>query len=877
MANLSQDERSVIAKHPLENSLDYLRDSLRKAEQFCEPCLISYDGAGDNSDQCPLKAVSRLLSTFQSHDVALTLHSKTSNQNVASELSTLFRRVQNQDFNYEHYRALSRLVIKKASDFDIWNAVFDLIRSVSRITPPASISVSFDGTPITHSSASQQGSEQTEKLLRAPIFHEIMKCTYRGVGGFFLKYFEGKEWTERSKEIYNAVKNRHVDGRWTDFPNPPEQNAVSEWLFCFQDEFLSDARGVYYTTRKTSELTGAEAPRQLDLFVKRRRDMASTTHDWKDVHVIGEHKQSKDDPKTLLLQLSRYMRDVFTVQPTRHFIHGFFLHGTLMELWVFDRSGPYSSGAFDIHEKPEQFIQTIAGYTMMSDEELGLDTFVERNGEDEFITIPEDATGKEKMLWLEREPIVIQRAIVCRGTSCYRSKDLNHVIKFSWTSDKRPPEADHLRLARKKGVKGVASLLGHRQITSIEEMRKGLAFPDPHHFRITSPNASFSQSQSQHRLSRSFGPFRGLSVTESSLGKRKSIDDEVTNHKRSRSNSQKSNSNQENELQQALKKAQTTERKSVDHRAKSFEKPTSNRQRSKSRQKPEVSQAPENAHTWKRKSEDNEEKSSKRSRSNSQISNLHQEYEVSRALENTQVTSLYDPSDGSFDNRLFCCLVISPAGRAISKFDSIEELVAALRDAIKAHKSLYIQGKILHRDISENNIIITDPEKADGFTGMLIDLDLAKEVGSGRSGARHQTGTMEFMAIQVLQRVAHTYRHDLESFFYVFLWICARRAWEWGSWRRTAEQPNILREWYTGTFDDIARAKRGYMHVDGFEDILGEFPRTFDCVKPLCRKIRGILFPYKNGLLVGTPPGPPDGLYDPIIKAFDDAITDIVA
>jgi len=80
-------------------------------------------------------------------------------------------------------------------------------------------------------------------------------------------------------------------------------------------------------------------------------------------------------------------------------------------------------------------------------------------------------------------------------------------------------------------------------------------------------------------------------------------------------------------------------------------------------------------------------------------------------------------------------LAISPAGEAISKFDSIEKLLTALRDAIKAHKSLYIQRGILHRDISENNIIITYPKKADGSTGMLIDLDLAKASGSGRSGA----------------------------------------------------------------------------------------------------------------------------------------------
>ena len=30
---------------------------------------------------------------------------------------------------------------------------------------------------------------------------------------------------------------------------------------------------------------------------------------------------------------------------------------------------------------------------------------------------------------------------------------------------------------------------------------------------------------------------------------------------------------------------------------------------------------------------------------------------------------------------------------------------------------------------------------------MLIDLDLAKEIGSKRSAARHKTGTMEFVAV----------------------------------------------------------------------------------------------------------------------------------
>jgi hypothetical protein len=174
--------------------------------------------------------------------------------------------------------------------------------------------------------------------------------------------------------------------------------------------------------------------------------------------------------------------------------------------------------------------------------------------------------------------------------------------------------------------------------------------------------------------------------------------------------------------------------------------------------------------------------------------------------------------------------LVSMEGRKDTKIPHLKRGLkaspTALRDAIKAHRSLYLTGKILHRGISENNIIITDPEKADGFTGMLIDLDLAKEVGTDPSGARHKTGTMEFMAIEVLRQIDHTYRHDLESFFYVLLWICARRTWdsEFECNKKHRPQKSILQNWYTGSYKEIARSKQGDMHIDGFEDILDEFP-----------------------------------------------------
>ena len=78
-------------------------------------------------------------------------------------------------------------------------------------------------------------------------------------------------------------------------------------------------------------------------------------------------------------------------------------------------------------------------------------------------------------------------------------------------------------------------------------------------------------------------------------------------------------------------------------------------------------------------------------------------------------------------------------------------------------------GKILHRDISLNNIIITRPETADGFKGMLIDLNLVKVKDSGLSGARYQTGIMQFMVVEVLRMADYTYCYNLKLFFYVLL------------------------------------------------------------------------------------------------------------
>ncbi|MCJ1469210.1 hypothetical protein MMC07_007843 [Pseudocyphellaria aurata] len=321
-----------------------------------------------------------------------------------------------------------------------------------------------------------QDDEGTKRLLEISLIDEFRNCTYRNVEGFSTKYFEGKKWSKRSKDTgLIAIKDRHVDvrvdGRWTGFPDQPNESAVWDWLSNIQKEYLTDACGMYYTTPTTAKLVGAEARRQLDFFIKRRTDLVDSSHDWKDVRVIGEHQVSQKNWRNKFLQIGRYVRDVFTVQPNRRFVHAFTLLGTRMELWVFDRSGPYSSGCFNIHEKPEKFIQALVGYTLMNDDELGLNNFIEHDGDDNSITIREYTTEKDIKIQLEQQSMVIHRAIICRGTTCYRSKDGTKVVKPSWPSDsRRPPEADLLRTARECGVTGVATLFVLRVSTEFGGM-----------------------------------------------------------------------------------------------------------------------------------------------------------------------------------------------------------------------------------------------------------------------------------------------------------------------------------------------------------------------------------------------------------------------
>lgn len=120
------------------------------------------------------------------------------------------------------------------------------------------------------------------------------------------------------------------------FPKPTNAGKSLEWLSGFQEEFLSNTRNAYYTNEKCSDSTGTEAKRQVDFFVKRKSDAASTTYDWKDIHVIGGHKQSQSDFRPLLYTPAQPVYAGHFLRPAHSTIHSRFLSS-----WYYYRTVGY--------------------------------------------------------------------------------------------------------------------------------------------------------------------------------------------------------------------------------------------------------------------------------------------------------------------------------------------------------------------------------------------------------------------------------------------------------------------------------------------------------------------------------------------------------
>jgi serine/threonine protein kinase len=226
---------------------------------------------------------------------------------------------------------------------------------------------------------------------------------------------------------------------------------------------------------------------------------------------------------------------------------------------------------------------------------------------------------------------------------------------------------------------------------------------------------------------------------------------------------------------------------------------------------------------------------------------------------------------------LTACVVISPVGRPVIDYRSVFELITCLRDAIKAHRTLYFDAEIIHRDICPGNFMISKSPGAEKGQpcGFLIDLDSGRDLRVPLEGPVHDMiGTKAFMAIDVARHeddfILHTYRHDLESFFYCFMWLAVA---EHGD----VPPDSRIYFWNKDNSGCVRSAKRKMEDIsdrEKFSAIVSEFAPTFKGTEELVYALRKILFfPDGGPFFVGTKSGVEEAnkLYDAVIEAFDQA------
>ncbi len=180
----------------------------------------------------------------------------------------------------------------------------------------------------------------------------------------------------------------------------------------------------------------------------------------------------------------------------------------------------------------------------------------------------------------------------------------------------------------------------------------------------------------------------------------------------------------------------------------------------------------------------------------------------------------------STHNRIRRPIIVRDYGTPIYEASSCAAMLAALEGRIEGrsfgeensalagqvgYESLHERANMLQRDVSIGNLMMNEDVDNSSWPSFLIDLDLAiRSQREEPSGARSKTGTRAFMAIGVLLGEKYSFKHDLESFFWVAMWICIR-------YNRPAEKSTVVRRFGKWNFletEELAQRKEQWPMKD---------------------------------------------------------------
>ncbi|KAI0675805.1 hypothetical protein C8Q78DRAFT_963807 [Trametes maxima] len=149
-----------------------------------------------------------------------------------------------------------------------------------------------------------------------------------------------------------------------------------------------------------------------------------------------------------------------------------------------------------------------------------------------------------------------------------------------------------------------------------------------------------------------------------------------------------------------------------------------------------------------------------------------------------------------------------------------EKFVRAWFQCAEVHYLNWLNG-IHHQDLSLNNLMRRARDD-DTICAVLNDWDLAIDAYEPQTCTGFEvTGTIPFMAIDLLReaalvgKVKHLYRHDLEAFFWIFIWvICCYK-----DGKRLDPLPQLYHEWTLGDMRLCRMGKNVLLAEVGWEGV----------------------------------------------------------
>lgn len=180
-----------------------------------------------------------------------------------------------------------------------------------------------------------------------------------------------------------------------------------------------------------------------------------------------------------LARLYAQARRIFQTDSTRTLLHGFFLHGSVLELWYFDRVGMFCSDTITGDGVRERFPALLSAYEAMPDADAGVLGLVEHDDKGDFIRLDEH----DNKIYHESPATETPEALFTdKGESRtkYKAKSAGgdkYVVSFTWEGEpKSIGVIRHMSMFVTKNVAAdnVVDILVKNMVTDTSKLRKGL-------------------------------------------------------------------------------------------------------------------------------------------------------------------------------------------------------------------------------------------------------------------------------------------------------------------------------------------------------------------------------------------------------------------